>query len=251
MKGARKKPDPGEPDAPSGPGLTSGPGSTSKPGLTLPGGRDLFRGRRTQGMTKVAMDREQALAWLAAAGDDGQRALVLHDDVERRHSELPALTRITTPLASQHVQRLRVGMPSLTPHTAYGLVLRGYTAHLLVEADPSSFGATRVPDIVEMPDLDRNGEPRRDLLTYVVKVTLRSFEIVRGIPPDVWEGLAVCTTWRIHDDGPASSPDAVEKADGEVIPLLLSPEVIEGLLRFGWVLRAADLAYDLEPARRP
>jgi hypothetical protein len=229
---------------------------TSRPGLALPGGRQLFRGRKTQGTTKAALDREQALAWLSAAGENGQRALVLHDQVERGHANLVSLTRVTTPLAAQHVQRLRVAMPSLSRLTAYALVRRGYTAHLLVEADPGCFGAARVPDIVEMPPLDRDGAPRRELLTFVVKVTLRSFGVLRGIPPDVWEGLAVCTTWRIHDDvptGPTASPDSpAEDADADALdePLaLLSQEVIEGLLRFGWVLRATDLAYGMEPAR--
>jgi hypothetical protein len=73
----------------------------------------------------------------------------------------------------------------------------------------------------------------------VVKASRRSFELIRAVPTPVWDGFVRDLIRRAHDETPDVGPDE----------LLASP-VIDGLARFGWVLRQVDLHYGLEPETR-
>jgi hypothetical protein len=109
-------------------------------------------------------------------------------------------------------------------------------AHLVTERDPTAVGAAEVP-LLNLPPL-RRGHPPRDLLTRVVKASRRNFERIRAVPGPVWEGLVRDLARRVHDRAPDADP-----AD------LLALAVVDGLARFGWVLRQVDLRYGLEPER--
>jgi hypothetical protein len=50
----------------------------------------------------------------------------------------------------------------------------------------------------------------------------------------VWEGYVLLLTRRVH----RSTPDADQ---------LVAMDVVDGLARFGWVLRQVDIRYNLEP----
>ena len=82
----------------------------------------------------------------------------------------------------------------------------------------------------------RRGSPPQDLLTRVVKATRRSFEAIRAVPEPVWDGFVRGLTSRAHDRTPDADPSD-----------LLAPAVVDGLARFGWVLRQVDLHYGLQP----
>jgi hypothetical protein len=71
-----------------------------------------------------------------------------------------------------------------------------------------------------------------------VKASRRNFERIRAVPGPVWDCFVRDLTRRIHDQAPEADP-----AD------LLALAVVDGLARFGWVLRQVDVRYGLEPER--
>ena len=89
--------------------------------------------------------------------------------------------------------------------------------------------------IVDLPPL-RRGHPPQDLLTRVVKATRRRFPRIRAVPEPVWDAFVRDLSRRVHDRTPDADP-----AD------LLALAVVDGLARFGWVLRQVDLRYGLRP----
>jgi hypothetical protein len=148
-----------------------------------------------------------------------------------------SLSTLTAPLALEYLDRLARPIPTLTPETGVQIVSRSYVAHLVTEGDPGAFGATGVPAL-ELPPL-RRGYPPQDLLTRVVKATRRKFERIRAVPGPVWDGFVRDLACRVHDRTPGADP-------GDLLALA----VVDGLARFGWVLRQVDLRYGLEPERQ-
>jgi hypothetical protein len=189
----------------------------------------ISRGSPKIGTTDVPTSPEEAEAALDALGDAGGQARALDEAVEGALGTFAGLSELTSDLALRYLERIRGPVSSLTLEAGATLVTRGYAAHQAVEAGPAAFGAGReVPVIGTLPDLHK-GRPPQDLLTRVVKATRRAFPGIRAVPGDVWEGFVVATTERTQaaDDGPR----------------VLDRTVVDGLLRFGWVLRQVDLRY--------
>jgi hypothetical protein len=156
--------------------------------------------------------------------------------VDETMSSVSSLSTLTTPLALEYLDRLARPIPTLTPEAGVQIIGRAYVAHLVTEGDPQAVGASAVP-LLDLPPL-RRGHPPQDLLTRVVKASRRHFERIRAVPGPVWDGLVQDLTRRAHDRTPGVDP-----AD------LLALAVVDGLARFGWVLRQVDLRYGLEPER--
>ena len=95
-----------------------------------------------------------------------------------------------------------------------------------------------MPVLGTLPPL-RRGSPPRDLLTRVVKASRRNFEVIRAVSTPVWHGFVRSLTRRAHDQVADPGPSG-----------LLAMEVVDGLARFGWVLRQVDLHYGLQPEPR-
>jgi hypothetical protein len=167
-------------------------------------------------------------------GTDADRARRLIEAVDAAMAAMSSLSSLTTPLALQYLDRLARPIPTLTPAGGVQIVTRSYAAHMVTERHPEAFGAAEVP-IVEVPPL-RRGRPPQDLLTRVVKATRRKFARIRAIPEPVWDAFVRDLTRRAHDATPDADPAN-----------LLAPAVVDGLARFGWVLRQVDLRYGLEP----
>jgi hypothetical protein len=148
------------------------------------------------------------------------------------------LSSLTSPLTLDYLDRLARPIPALRPEVGVQIVTRAYVAHLVVEREPQRFGALDVPVLGTLPPL-RRGSPPRDLLTRVVKASRRNFEVIRAVSTPVWNGFVRSLTRRAHDQVADPGPSG-----------LLAVEVVEGLARFGWVLRQVDLHYGLEPEPR-
>jgi hypothetical protein len=176
--------------------------------------------------------------YLAGLGADTAWARGLVEAVDRAMGSVASLSSLTAPLALDYLERLARPIPTLSLATGVHTVSRSYVAHLVTEVDPGAFGAPDVPVLGTLPPL-RRGSPPQDLLTRVVKATRRNFELIRAVSTPVWDGFVRDLTRRAHDQTPAADP-------GE---LLASP-VVDGLARFGWVLRQVDLHYGLEPETR-
>jgi hypothetical protein len=175
--------------------------------------------------------------YLGELGSEGKLARRLDLEVDALMPTVAALSSLTSPLALDYLQRLERPIPALTPASGVQIVSRSYVAHAVVEADPGTFGADAVPPLNTLPPLRRGGVPAQDLLTRVVKASRRKFERIRAVPEPVWNGYVRCLARRAHGQ-PAN--------DGEI----LAVEVVDGLARFGWVLRLVDNHYGLEPERR-
>ena len=174
--------------------------------------------------------------YLGALGTDGQVARDLDREVDREMTRVTSLSGLTSPLAVPYMERLGRPIPSLTPEIGVLLVGRTYVAHMVVEADPGRFGAADVPVLGTLPPL-KNGRPPQDLLSRVVKVSRgRTFPPLCALTPAAWDGFVRCLTKRAHD---AARPDSE----------LVSPDVVDGVARFAWVLRQVDLNYGLSPER--
>lgn len=178
-----------------------------------------------------ALGAGEVEARLAVLGDHGKLARLLDESSERLATRLVSLSPLSSGLALDYIERLLRPIPSLTPELGVSLVTRAYTAHLAAEEAPSAFAAPGMPALDRLPPLKR-GRPPQDLLNRVVKASRRRFSRVRGIPAEVWEGFVVLQAARVHHRG-----------EGE----LLAVEVVDGLARFGWVLRQVDKQYGLEP----
>jgi hypothetical protein len=184
----------------------------------------------------VPMSRSELAAHLAGLGDDGAVARRLDGDVDDEMGRVSSLSALTAPLAVAYMDRLARPIPSLTPEIGVQLVGRAYVGHLLVEADPARVGAPDVPVIGTLPAL-KNGRPPQDILSRVVKVSRgRTFPPLCALSPRAWDGFVHCLTKRAHDMAPRGDD-------------LVSVEVVDGVARFAWILRQADLHYGLEPER--
>jgi hypothetical protein len=176
-------------------------------------------------------------AYLGQLGEGGDAARRLDLEVDALMPTVAALSSLTSPLALDYIERLERPIPALTPTSGVQIVSRSYVAHAVVEADPATFGAGAVAILNTLPPLRRGGAPPQDLLTRVVKASRRKFPRIRAVPEAVWEGYVRCLARRAHDhDGPGEE--------------MLAVEVVDGLARFGWVLRQVDIHYGLEPERR-
>ena len=204
-------------------------------------GDRLRRGRSvTVRAAEGPLDRETADAALDLLGPEGDTARELDEEAEREMSRLVSLSALTTDLAEQYLERLARPIPSLTPAAGVQIVSRGYAARMALDRDPARFGAAvSPPGLKALPPL-RNGRPPQDLLTRAVKATRRTFPSHRVVSAAAWDGFVVLTTSRVHQmPGRASGTD---DAAGPV-----AVEVVDGLARFGWVLRMVDVRYGLEP----
>ena len=149
-----------------------------------------------------------------------------------------AFSSLTAPLTLDYLDRLARPIPALRPEIGVQIVTRTYVAHLVIERDPRSVRSGRRAG-PRYPAAPAPGSPPRDLLTRVVKASRRHFEVIRAVPSPVWDGFVRSLTRRAHDQVPDPEPSG-----------LLAVEVVDGLARFGWVLRQVDLHYGLEPERR-
>jgi hypothetical protein len=175
--------------------------------------------------------------YLRELGADGEAARRLDLEVDALMPTIAALSSLTSPLALDYLQRLERPIPALTPASGVQIVSRAYVAHAVVEIDPGTFGAGSVPVLNTLPPLRHGGQPPQGLLTRVVKASRRKFQRIRALPEAVWDGYVRCLARRAHD----------HTGDGQE---LIAVEVVDGLARFGWVLRQVDIHYGLEPERR-
>jgi hypothetical protein len=198
-----------------------------------------------EGSWRVAppVERVDATAlesYLANLGEDAARARHLVAAIDAAVPSIASLSSLSAPLAVDYLQRLARPVPSLSLPAGVEIVTRAYLAHLVTEMDPGAVGARDVPVLGTLPPL-RRGRPPQDLLSRVVKASRRNFELIRAVSTPVWNGLVQDLTRRAHDlvPGEATGP-----------PGLLAPAVVDGLARFGWVLRQVDLHYGLAPEYR-
>lgn len=204
------------------------------------------RFRRGQSVTvrpaEGRLDAGTADTALELLGPDGETARELDSGAQREMSAILSLSALTTDLAEQYLERLARPIPSLTPAAGVQIVTSGYAARAAVERDPGRFGVPGgLPATLSVPPA-RNGRAPQGLLTRVVKATRSGFAHHRVVTPGAWDGFVVLLTFRLHS--------AVAGAgDGEG-PGLVAAEVVDGLARFGWVLRMVDVRYGQEPERR-
>lgn len=194
--------------------------------------------RRQSVIVKPAEDRFGASAlnrYLKTLGVDGETARRLDTDVGVAMRSISSLSVLTAPLALRYLDRLGRPIPSLTPEVGVQVVGRAYVAHTVVERDPARFGADDVPVIGTLPPMKR-GSPPQDLLSRIVKASRRSFPPLCALTPAAWDGFVHCITKHAHD---------ATGRDGELVTI----EVVDGVARFAWVLRQADLHYGFEPDR--
>lgn len=196
--------------------------------------------QRQQSFTVLAaadrVNRSDLDKYLKSLGADGTVARDLDQEVDREMARVTSLSPLSSPLAVSYMERLARPIPSLTPEIGVLMVGRTYVAHMVVESDPGRFGAADVPVIGTLPPL-RKGRPPQDLLSRVVKASRgRSFAPLCALTPAAWDGFVRCLTKRAHD---AAAPGAE----------LVSGDVVDGVARFAWVLRQADLHYGLSPER--
>lgn len=188
-----------------------------------------------------AVDAASAQAALELLGSDADASRELDDAAAGESAALASLSSLTTQLAMDYLDRLARPIPALTPGAGVQIVTAGYAARLVVSSDPQRFGAHgELPVLASLPAL-RNGRPPQDLLNRAVKATRRGFPSLRAVPAGVWDGFVLLLTARVHG---ANHPAGKEELD------LLAGEVVDGLARFGWVLRLVDIRYGLEPERR-
>ena len=173
---------------------------------------------------------------LKSLGAEGAIARDLDREVDPEMTRVTSLSPLTSQLAVSYMERLARPIPSLTPPIGVLLVGRTYVAHMLVESDPGRYGAADVPVIGTLPPL-KKGRPPQDLLSRVVKASRgKGFSSLCALTPAAWEGFVMCLTKRAHDAAVAGDD-------------LVSPEVVDGVARFGWILRQVDLHYGLSPER--
>lgn len=189
------------------------------------------------------LDSVTAGAALELLGPDGDTARELDAAAEQEMGGLVSLSALTTDLAERYLERLARPIPSLTPEVGVQLVTRGYAARVAVQRDPARFGATAVPTQLSLPPI-RNGRPPQDLLTRAVKATRRKFPAHRVVPEGAWNGFVMLLTARVHE---SERPRAGTDDDADPGPIAI--DVVDGIARFGWVLRMVDARYGQEPER--
>jgi hypothetical protein len=190
--------------------------------------------------------REVWAARLDSLGGEGDAARRLDDAVEVLMLDVVSLSALTSPLAVDYLDRLQRPLPALTPAMGAQIVGRSYVAHMAVESDPARYGASDVPVVGTFPP-PRNGYAPPDLLNRVVKVSRRSFEPVCAVAPGVWDGFVCGLVMRAHllQGELDVTPDRPRGSD-EPLPVA----AVDGLARFGWVLRQVDIHYGSRPERR-
>jgi hypothetical protein len=202
------------------------------------------------GVSAGPLDAAALKRALRALGPAGDRARALDRSVTASVGGMAALSSLTTSLAVAYLERLKHPIPAMTLASGVFITTRGYAAHRAVEAAPAAYGAVDVPVLGTLPPL-RRGQPPQDLLSRIVKAGKRSFESVRAVDGDVWDGFVLHTVWRVHDQAEAEAAvlEAAEDLD-DVEPAYLDVGVVDGLTRFGWLLRQTDIHYGLEPEDR-
>ena len=184
---------------------------------------------------------------LRALGPAGAQARDLDRAVTDSLWGMAALSSLTTSLAVDYLERIQHPIPALTLASGVFITTRGYAAHQAVEADPSAYGAADMPVLGTLPPL-RRGRPPQDLLSRIVKASKRSFPDLCALDTDVWEGFVLHTLWRVHGQAAAEAADLAREEDlADVQTAYLDVDVVDGLTRFGWLLRQADIHYRLEP----
>lgn len=195
---------------------------------------------------------------LREIGDpDADYAKALDKRVGDTLPALASLSPLTSPLVVDYVNRVAGPIKSMSPSAGARVVARGYVAHVVAEKDPKVVGAPDVPVLGDLPPLDKRGQPPRDLMMRIVKASRRHFERVCALTLDGWDAFVMVSLAHVHDDAEllagAGGSDTGEQGgaggkhgepDG---PAYLSEEVVDGLLRTGWLLRQVDLAYGQDP----
>jgi hypothetical protein len=203
------------------------------------------------GVGDGALDAAGLAERLRALGPAGDDARALDRAVTVSIGGMAALSSLTTSLAVTYLERVQHPIAAMTLASGVFITTRGYAAHRAVEADPAAYGAVDVPVLGTLPAL-RRGRPPQDLLNRVVKASRRDFEQVRAIDQDVWDGFVLHTLWRVHEQAEAEAVElAVEEDLDDVEPAYLDLDVVDGLTRFGWLLRQVDIHYGLEPEDGP
>ena len=192
--------------------------------------------------TQERVDAEACSAHLASLGPDGEAARRLDAAVDRLMVEVVSLSSLTAPLAVDYLERMRRPLPALAADMGVQIVGRAYLAHMVVEHDPGLYRATDIPVLGTLPPL-KKGRPPQDLLSRAVKASRRGFETVCALPIHVWDGFAYLLARRVHDM--AAAAGAARSEPVEYVALA----AVDGLARFGWVLRQVDLHYGLDPER--
>ncbi len=178
---------------------------------------------------------------LAERGVDGEWAAALDERAEALLSTVVSLSELSTSLALDYLERLSRPWPALTPSIGARLVARSYTAHMAVEADPAAFGAVDVPVLDTLPPA-RGSRAPQGLLNHVVKASRGPFPAVCAVSPGTWEGFVTCCMYRVHEDARRASP-------GSETSEWLGRPVVDGVARFGWVVRQVDIFYRQQPER--
>jgi hypothetical protein len=179
---------------------------------------------------------------VAAVGEEGRAVRLLTKRVSQRLSNVVELSPLTSELTVAYVERVASPMSAMSLPAGARLIARGYLAQMLIEEDPAGFGVDDIPVWGTLPPL-RHGRPPQDLLTRVVKTSRRHFATVCCLSPDAWDAFVVATTAQVHAEALSNTPGG-EDLEGAGV---LAPELVDGLLRTGWLLRQVDLAYGLEP----
>lgn len=190
--------------------------------------------RRPVGVVDTAVGKGELDERLVALGEAGDRARALDGAAVELTRRLAGLSPLTSALAENYAERVARPLPDVGFDAATMLVVRGYAAHLAVEADPSRYGAADIPVIGSLPPA-RHGRAPTDLLTRVVRATRRGFEHYRAVDAEVWEGFVACSAQRVHALATASET------------AFAAPDVVDGLVRVGWILRQVDLHYGQQP----
>jgi hypothetical protein len=176
----------------------------------------------------------------------------LAQQVGRNLPTIISLSPLTSELTVAYVERVAQPMSAMSLPAGARLVARGYLAHLLVERDAAAFDIIDIPVLGTLPPLNRRGRPPQDLLTRIVKATRRHFESICALSPDGWDAFVMAITADVHSEAPPAGDHGEttrDKATDEGVGIL-APELVDGMLRTGWVLRQVDLAYDLVPVLR-
>lgn len=201
-----------------------------------------LRRKTARGAVGELLGEDQLIVALEALGEAGSTARALDMAVVDAMAGMAGLSSLSSAVAVGYVERVGRALGALGAATGVYLTTRGYAAHLVVEAAPGAYGAVDVPVLSTLPPA-RDGHAPRDLTTRLVRASRRGFEHIRAVDADVWEGFVALTTWRVHDAASGGEPVAAASASATG----LDPAVVDGLVRFGWLLRQADIHYGLSP----
>ncbi len=200
------------------------------------------------GVVTDAVDEAAVTARLGELGDDGAAAHRLDLAAVEVMADVRSLSQLSSPLAVDYLERIQRPISTLDLGVGAFITTRGYAAHMVIESDPDAYGAADIPVLGTLPPL-RRGRPPSDLLTRVVKATKRGFVGIRAVNDGVWDGFVLATVWRVHDQGAGGAEGDGASGTKEGGAVYLAPAVVDGLVRFGWVLRQVDLHYGVEPER--